>query len=48
MSDFQCFEETPRQITEEIVELGRQHNLEMEDANNNELIASLTEKLSNF
>jgi hypothetical protein len=43
--DDQNTEETPEQITIEVVELGRQLNLEMNDADVDELIASHSDEL---
>jgi hypothetical protein len=45
VSDDQDVEETPEQLTKEVVELGRQLNLEMKDADVDELIASHSEEL---
>jgi hypothetical protein len=45
VSDDQDVEETPEQLTKEVVELGRQMNLEMKDADVDELIASHSDEL---
>jgi hypothetical protein len=45
MLDGQDIEETPEHITKEATELGRQLNLEMKDADVDELIASHSDEL---